>query len=284
MIKKYIGLVCGAVLLVALAAGCSGAFGFDGKNGVLDAGGEQSNMVYVEGGIFQMGSNTGPDEQQPLHQVRVSSFYIGKYEVTQAEYEEIMGSNPSRFKSRTSGDMPVDSVSWSNAVKYCNKRSEAEGFAPCYTVSENSIICDWNANGYRLPSEAEWEYAARGGKHHSAYQYSGSNDIDEVAWSGEGNTEFTTYTVGMKKNNALGIFDMSGNVWEWCWDWYDRDYYSNSTAENPYGPISSPSGERVARGGCFANNAAFCECIGRWSFKESTVSDNVGFRVVRSIR
>jgi len=178
------------------------------------------NFVFVEGGTFQMGSNDGDSDEKPVHSVTVSSFYVGKFEVTQKEYQNVMGKNPSYFKGENN---PVENVTWYDAVKYCNKRSEKEGRTPSYNINGNNVTCDFSANGYRLPTEAEWEYAARGGNKSQNYKYSGSNKIGDVAWY-DSNSGLRTHPVGQKAPNELGIYDMTGNVWEWCWDWYDGNY------------------------------------------------------------
>ncbi len=236
------------------------------------------NMVFVEGGSFQMGSDDGDSDEKPVHQVRVSSFLIGKYEVTQKEWKEVMGSNPSNWK----GDqLPVEQVNWFDAVDYCNKRSLKEGLRPCYSGSGNSITCDWNANGYRLPTEAEWEFAARGGVKGKGYKYSGSNDIGSVAWY-DGNSSNKTHEVGTKAANELGLHDMSGNVWEWCWDWYDSGYYAKSAGSDPKGTGSGSS--RVLRGGSWGNLGNYCRVALRDSFNPGSWRNGSvdGFRVVRA--
>jgi formylglycine-generating enzyme len=180
---------------------------------------EIEEMVFVEGGTFQMGSNVGDLDEKPVHQVTVSDFYIGKYEVTQKEWVEIMGSNPSHFKG---DNLPVEKVSWFDAIEYCNKRSVQEGLNPVYSINGNTspsdwtngkIVANWDADGYRLPTEAEWEYSARGGNKSRGFTYSGSNTIGEVAWYRD-NSGRKTNSVGQKKPNELGIYDMTGNVWE----------------------------------------------------------------------
>ena len=233
------------------------------------------NMVYVEGGTFWMGSSDGFNDAKPVHEVTVSSFYMGKYEVTQEEYQAVMGSNPSGFRGN---NRPVENVSWYDAVEYCNRLSKKEGLTPCYSGSGDNITCNWNANGYRLPTEAEWEYAARGGINKDDYIYSGSNHINEVAWYYKNSGEMT-HDVGTKKANNLGIYDMSGNVEEWCWDWYDEDYYSKSPRNNPTGATSG--GRRVFRGGGWLDNSGYCAVSYRDSYGPYGRGYH-GFRVVRS--
>jgi formylglycine-generating enzyme required for sulfatase activity len=236
-----------------------------------------ANMVLVEGGTFQMGSTNGEDNEKPAHTVTVKSFYMGKYEVTQKEWREVMGNNPSYFKGDT---LPVEQVSWYEAVEYCNRLSLKEGLSPAYRGSGDAIVCDFNASGYRLPTEAEWEYAAKGGnKDYLSYEYSGGNSVDGVAWY-SGNSGNSTHPVGTKSPNSLGLYDMSGNVWEWCWDRYGS--YSGGSQTDPVGPVSSGPG-RVARGGSWANDAAGVRSANRNGYTPSGRGTGLGFRVVRPI-
>ena len=237
--------------------------------GVLPA-----NFVWVEGGTFWMGSDNGDSDERPIHSVTVSDFSISKYEVTQREWQEIMGNNPSSFKGN---NLPVESVSWYDAIEYCNRRSEKEGLQPAYRGSGNNITCDWNANGYRLPTEAEWEYAARGGNGSPGnYTYSGSNSIDTVAWYA-GNSGKRTQPVGMKAANSLGIYDMSGNVWEWCWDWYGS--YSSGSQTDPRGAVSGD--RRVKRGGSWDLSAGYLRSAYRGYNGPYSRINYLGFRLVR---
>ncbi len=215
-------------------------------------GGSTEGMIFVKGGSFQMGSNDSNSDEKPIHSVTVSDFYIGKYEVTQKEWKAVMGSNPSNWKG---DNLPVERVSWYDAVEFCNKKSEMEGLQKCYSGSGKNITCDFTKNGYRLPTEAEWEYAARGGNKSKGYKYSGSNNIGDVAWY-TSNSGSKTHPVGTKRSNELGIYDMSGNVWEWCWDWYDENYYSISPGSNPRGPNSGKFA--VLRGGSWCFYAYYC--------------------------
>ncbi|MDI9529909.1 MAG: formylglycine-generating enzyme family protein [Candidatus Cloacimonadota bacterium] len=235
-----------------------------------------SYWVYVEGGSFMMGSIHGSKDEKPVHQVTVSPFWIGKYEVTQAEWKEVMDSNPSNWK----GDqLPVEQVSWYDAVDYCNKRSIKEGLTPCYSGSGKSITCDWTANGYRLPTEAEWEFAARGGVKSKGYIYSGSNSINSVAWYWD-NARKRTHEVGTKDANELGIYDMSGNVYEWCWDWYAKSYYAKSPGLDPRG--AGKGSYRGLRGGSWNNFDYYCRVAYRFNNNPDDRYYNIGFRVSRA--
>jgi formylglycine-generating enzyme required for sulfatase activity len=239
--------------------------------------GQTANFVRVEGGTFQMGSNNGNDDEEPIHTVTVKSFSMGKYEVTQKEWQEIMGSNPSYFMGET---LPVESISWYEVIEYCNKRSLKEGFTPVYRGSGDNITCDWSANGYRLPTEAEWEFAAKGGTKddYLTYEYSGSNSADAVAWYIE-NSGRRTHPVGAKAANSLGIHDMTGNVWEWCWDWYGS--YLSEAQTDPRGPVSGV--DRVARGGSsWGGSGRSLRSALRSDVRPSGRGPDLGFRLVRS--
>jgi sulfatase modifying factor 1 len=260
-----------------------------------------SQMVSIPAGNFNMGRTTGTgyDDELPTHAVSLSSFYIGKYEVTQAEWFAVMGTNPSTFTGDNS--RPVEMVSFYDVLVYCNKRSMNEGLEPVYEISNstdpvnwgaipsandatwNAAVCDMTANGYRLPTEAEWEYAARGGGNIPDYLYSGSDNVGAVSWY-EVNAAATTHPVGLKTANSLGTYDMSGNVQEWVWDWYGA--YTASSATNPTGPASNPTDLRVIRGGSWEQSATASRVVFRnWGTPEkgqSKVSNSrLGFRVVR---
>lgn len=203
------------------------------------------NMVYVEGGTFYMGA-TSPlidweenKHNKPVHQVTVSSFYISKYEVTQDIWKAVMGTNPSWEKGN---DIPVYWVQWVEAQKFVRKLNALTG------------------KHYRLPTEAEWEYAARGGKHSHDYLYSGSNNIDEVAWYGD-NSGGKVHPVGLKKPNELGLYDMTGNVREWCSDWISD--YTAQAQTNPKGPQSGT--HKIYRGGGAAEFYRNCCVHTRWA-------------------
>jgi formylglycine-generating enzyme required for sulfatase activity len=211
-------------------------------------------FVYVKGGCYQMG------ESYNAHEVCVDDYYIGKYEVTQAQWKAIKGNNPSSFKD-CGDNCPVETVNWNDAQDFIQKLNQKTG------------------KNYRLPTEAEWEYAARSsGK---SEKYSGGNDIDSVAWYDK-NSGGKTHPVGQKKPNGLGLYDMSGNVWEWVNDWYDGDYYKNSSKNNPTGPSSGK--EKVVRGGSWFNAARYAEAA-LWGGSVPTLRDSdKGFRLVVPVR
>ncbi|GHV83851.1 hypothetical protein AGMMS50212_11910 [Spirochaetia bacterium] len=240
-------------------------------------GNKYKGFAYVKGGSFLMGSP--PSEADRLdneaqHRVTVHSFYMGQYEVTQAEYETVLGHNPSEFKG---GNLPVENVSWYEAVEYCNKLSLKEGLKPAYSGSGNDIVCNFKASGYRLPTEAEWEYAAKGGnKDTMTYEYSGSNNADAVAWYYSNSGE-RTHDVGTKAPNSLGLYDMSGNVWEWCWDWYGD--YSMVEQTDPAGAASGSY--RVLHGGGWDDLTLYLRSAYRGNLTPTFRGNDLGFRVVR---
>ncbi len=234
-------------------------------------------MIYVQGGTFMMGDTFGDGNfpEKPAHNVTLSDFFISQFEVTQKQWIETEGINPAKFWNE---NYPVESVSWTNAYEFCNSRSELEGLTPCYKVQGNSVTCDFNANGYRLPTEAEWEYAARGGVNSINTKYSGSNDPKDVAWF-YNNSNNTTHPVGSKKPNELGIYDMSGNVWEFCWDYYNDNYYSESPQSNPTGPAQGQL--RSLRGGSWTDDMVFNKIYYRSFYGQRDRGTNVGIRLVR---
>ncbi len=240
------------------------------------------DMVPVPAGAFTMGNTAGKplENDRPLRQVTLGSFYMGRTEVTQAHYKRVMGVNPSEFKDGTdAAGLPVEQVNWFAAVAFCNKLSQMEGLQPAYTVNGADVSCDFNADGYRLPTEAEWEYAAKGGSQGAIENltYSGSNTIDEVAWYVV-NSGDATHPVAQKKPNVLGLYDMAGNVWEWCWDWAGGS--GSSGQNNPTGPATGSY--RYMCGGSWGDLAGHLRSANRRAFIPTAKSNDVGFRVVRS--
>ena len=277
---------------------------------------EVTDFVYIPAGTFKMGSTAGYDDEKPDHEVTISKgYFMGRHEVTQKEWAEVMKDNangisesPSNFKNSPAENedqtqRPVEQVSWYDAVVFCNELSKLMRLEPVYskggttdtrqwgdvpTISNdewNKIECNWNANGYRLPTEAEWEYAARAGDDTTnASTWSGTkveDDLGTYAWFGGSNG---TSEVGTLAPNAWGLHDMSGNVWEWCWDWC-WDWYGNYSAEsdtNPTGPADGSSGDsRVYRGGGWYNYAVHCTVSLRNFSDPSDRSNFLGFRLVR---
>jgi formylglycine-generating enzyme required for sulfatase activity len=230
-------------------------------------------MVRIEGGTFTMGSPSNEPErfsdEGPQHQVTVSAFYMGKYQVTQAEYQSVMGTNPSYFKG---SNLPIEKVSWYDAADFCNRLSQSEGLTPVYSGSGSDITCNWNANGYRLPTEAEWEYACRAG---TTTPYSTGNNITT---SQANYNSGSTTTVGSFAPNPWGLYDMHGNVWEWCWDWYGS--YSSGAQNNPHGAVSGDV--RVARGGSWNYSGQYLRSAYRVHYYPSSGLTNFGFRLVRN--
>jgi formylglycine-generating enzyme len=244
-------------------------------------------LVPVEGGSFIMGSEAGNASERPVHEVQVDSFFIGKYEVTQAQWKDVMGSSPA-FDREKGDRYPVYNVSWQDATAFCNKLSVREGLSPCYSGSGAGIACDFSANGYRLPTEAEWEFAAiggaarggaaRSGKAGGRHLYAGSDDADEVGWD-SANSGGAMHEVGTKAANEIGAYDMSGNLWEWCEDWYGADFYGSSPSKNPIGPESGIY--RVQRGGSYGINAYGLRCSNRY-YGAHRSDSSTGFRIARA--
>jgi formylglycine-generating enzyme required for sulfatase activity len=233
-------------------------------------------MVLVPAGEFLMGSPASDSHarswEMPQHRVRITRpFYLGIHPVTQQEYEQVMGDNPSNFK----GDarLPVENASWLDAVQFCNRLSERESLAPCYRIDGDDVTVV-DVEGLRLPTEAEWEYACRAGTTTKWYCGDAENGLGEVAWYGA-NSGGKTHPVGKKKPNAWGLFDMHGNVWEWCEDWY-REYPAEEVTD-PQGPSQTP--DRVLRGGSCRGVAWHCRAAFRDGYGPRSRFDFLGFRV-----
>jgi formylglycine-generating enzyme required for sulfatase activity len=234
-------------------------------------------MVVIPGGWFEMGSNRGAPDESPVHRVWVSAFWIDRYEVVQEQFKKYQLPDPSHFKN--SND-PLEQINWTDAAIYCNDRSRAEGLEPCY--DQQTWDCNFAASGYRLPTEAEWEYACRAG---TDSQYSFGNDTRDLkdhAWFVD-DSSGKTHPVGQKKANPWGLYDMHGNVAEWCNDLYSKDYYAQSPQRDPRGPQNGK--ERVLRGGAWNSGAEACRSTYRASDPSiddtCLASDAIGFRCVR---
>ena len=207
-------------------------------------------MVSLPGGWFRMGSGAGGEIDEPAHRVYVSPFYIDQYEVAQEEFEKVLGRNPSRWKDPKA---PAEQIRWKDAAEYCNARSRLEGLAGAY--DPKTWQCDCAAAGYRLPTEAEWEYACRAGAETEYFFGDDASRLSQYAWFKDNCTR-RPGAVGGKQPNPWGLYDMYGNIWEWCNDFYDEDYYRKCPEKDPRGP---PSGEtRVLRGGGWNSRARQC--------------------------
>ncbi|MFC1888886.1 formylglycine-generating enzyme family protein [Thermodesulfobacteriota bacterium] len=221
------------------------------------------SMVKIPAGDLRMGDldGSGDSDEQPVHEVFIPKpFMMSRTEVTQGQWKEVMGNNPSHF-SICGNDCPVENVSWNDAQEFIGRLNKKTG------------------QHYRLPTEAEWEYAARsGGKKE---KYSGGGSIGSVAWF-KSNSGGKTHPVGTKAPNGLGIYDMSGNIWEWCGDWYGADYYQNSPGNNPTGPSSGSV--RVIRGGSWINDAEYLRVSSRYGSVPDSRSYGIGFRCAQDFK
>jgi formylglycine-generating enzyme required for sulfatase activity len=284
-LRKFTALYLLPALVLAALAAC--------RTGVTTPGEDEreNKMVFVAGGNFVMGSNDLDAEhsQQPAHAVRVGDFFLSRFEITQREYLAVYGSNPS---ANQNPEHPVERVSWADAARFCNLRSIAEGLQPAYRMRgspdpfawgwndsaiHDSLECDFDANGYRLPTEAEWNWAALGGMMSMGYQYSGSNIISQVCWY-MGSAANASHPVGMLNPNELGIHDLSGNVWELCWDRFGQ--YGSGGEQDPQGP--GTGGFRVLRGGSWLSASGLCKVRYRSSIAPGYKNLHIGFRVARS--
>ena len=238
-------------------------------------------MVLIPAGKFVMGDDRGEDDEKPAHEVELSAFYIDSTEVTQADYQALMGRNPAKFKGE---NQPVERISWHAAMLYCNMRSAREGLKPCYDPKTQA--CDRSADGYRLPTEAEWEYACRAG---SRTRWSFGDDaaeLDKHAWF-KTNAAKTTHPVRQKPANAWGLYDMHGNVAEWCLDFYAEDYGPGGPSKDPRGPERGE--ERVLRGGSWNAGGEACRSAARKGETPGLADvcfgyEAYGFRCVRPAR
>ena len=276
LIKMTAGISC-LLLILPVISGCRRSKDTGSVPAVIktETGIE---MVVIPGGFFEMGSENGQSDESPAHKVWISPFLMDKYEVVQEQFKKYQLPDPSHFKNPKN---PLEQINWTDATLYCNDRSRAEGFEPCY--DEETWQCSFGGNGYRLPTEAEWEYASRAG---TSTKYSFGNDVRKLrayAWFTD-NSSKRTHPVGQKKPNPWGLYDMYGNVSEWCNDLYSESYYRQSQEKDPKGPQKAK--ERVLRGGAWNSSAGSC----RSSYRTSDPSiddtclanDAIGFRCVRA--
>jgi formylglycine-generating enzyme required for sulfatase activity len=238
----------------------------------------KAEMVQMRGGRFMMGDKDEVDA--PPHEVAVSPFYIDKHLVTQGQYQKVMGDNPSRWKG---GKNPVEQVRWSDAVKFCNARSRLEGLQPCYDLE--TWQCSFEADGYRLPTEAEWEYACRAGTQTAYFFGNDASKLGDYAWFDK-DSGGHPQPVGQKRPNPWGLYDMIGNVWQWCNDFYKVDYYQESPPEDPRGPKEGEN--KVVRGGAWKFSGDNCRSGYRYNEAPGYVDvcfgyDIYGFRCVRNV-
>jgi formylglycine-generating enzyme len=273
--KKSTFLTC-AILTIAFSF-----FSFNKLNPI-------NFMIKVEGGTFKMGSKdsdkSADNDEQTEHTVTVNDFEICKFEITVWQWREFVKANKLKMPVEPvwgwQDNYPINNITWDEVVTYCNWLSKKEKLEPVYSQHGPNVFCDFTKNGYRLPTEAEWEYAAKGGQKSKVTKYSGSNNPNDVAWH-KANSKGSPHTVGTKLPNELGIYDMSGNVWEWCWDWYNKDYYKAEDGKNPKGPVM---GERkCVRGGSWDSKLNYMRPSNRISTIPSKTHEFYGFRVARSI-
>ncbi len=235
-------------------------------------------MLSVPEGTFTMGTRGGRPEESPDHEVRLSAFLMDRHEVTQEQFARLELPDPSHFKNPTH---PVDQANWTDAARFCNERSRAEGLKPCY--DETTWACDFAADGYRLPTEAEWEYACRAGTstHYSCGD--AARSLSAYGWFAD-NAAGRTHPVGRKLPNPWGFHDLHGNVAEWCQDGFDKGYYRNRLHADPHGPEDAGP-ERVVRGGSWRSDAERCRSASRAGDRSELdtclASDALGFRCVR---
>lgn len=230
-------------------------------------------IVEISAGSFLMGSNIGMEDEKPVRNVTISrDFYISKYEITKQQFKSVTGFVPGDYKAN---NLPADSISWRMAVEFCNSLSVIQGYDIYYYINGDTVATIDSANGWRLPTEAEWEYACRAG---SNKDFGGTGDLNDMGWY-DANSGFKPHLVGSKEANAFGLYDMHGNVWEWCWDFYSANYYSMNENDDPQGPESGA--RRIARGGAWNSGNSLARSSNR-TYNESFIG-STGFRIVRNI-
>ncbi|MCX7013894.1 MAG: SUMF1/EgtB/PvdO family nonheme iron enzyme [Candidatus Sumerlaeota bacterium] len=242
-------------------------------------------MVYVPGGEFLMGDEHGNPDESPAHKMTVSGFLMDKFEATHEMFKKAQLPDPSHWQDNP--NLPVERVRWRDAKQYCNERSLQEGLAPCYNEKTADWDCDHSANGYRLPTEAEWEYACRAGTD-GPYDFGAPDPLRLYAWFAD-NADQKTHPAGQKRPNRWGLHDMYGNVSEWCEDVYDPSYYKDSPAVDPHGPPNPGKDvRRVIRGGSWKASADMCRATFRQGERTGDtdacfLTDFCGFRCVRRV-
>jgi formylglycine-generating enzyme required for sulfatase activity len=242
-------------------------------------------MVFLPGGEFTMGSDRGSADEAPAHKVRVSAFLMDKFEVTQDRLPKVQLPNPSRWQDNPRN--PVERVRWRDAKQYCNERSLLEKLKPCYNEKTPDWDCDFSADGYRLPTEAEWEYACRAGSD-EPFEFGSPDKLRQYAWF-SGNADQKTHPAGLKKPNRWGLYDLHGNVAEWCEDVYSPTWYKESPPNDPRGPANAGKDvKRVIRGGSWKSSADQCRASARQGERTGDTdacfaTDFCGFRCVRRI-
>jgi formylglycine-generating enzyme required for sulfatase activity len=274
--------VVGAVMAGCKDAPAASSSGGSGPSPVTSKTGIE--MVSLPGGTFTMGTSEGNPEEGPPHQVTVSPFMMDKFEVTHEMFAKVQLPDPSHWQDNPKG--PVERLRWRDAKAYCNERSRAEGLTPCYNEKTPEWDCDYSADGYRLPTEAEWEYAARAGSE-TPYDFGSPDKLRQFAWFAD-NGDQKTHPVGQKKPNACGLCDMYGNVSEWCEDVYSPTYYKESPEKDPTGPpnLGGKDVKRVMRGGNWNVGADACRATYRQGQRTGNTdacfaTDYCGFRCVR---
>lgn len=253
-----------------IAAGCSS----DDGDGPVDL---NLDMALIPAGTFTMGDQAGAGvaNETPTRSVSVNAFFMSKHEISQRVYQEVMGANPSYNKG---DNRPVENITWFKALEFCNALSARQGYEMCYVDINGNVSVEMGANGYRLPTEAEWEYGCKAGTASSYYTGNSKADLESAGWY-SGNGGGTTHDVGKLRANNFGLFDMHGNVFEWCWDWFKSDYYQDGQNNNPLGPAGGS--DRVCRGGSYFVFEFGCRSSFRSMLKPSIPSRDIGFRVVR---
>ena len=232
-------------------------------------------MIQVPADTLIMGSISpeADDDEFPLLTIKIAPFYISTREITQAEWQMVFPNNPSQFKDK---NLPVENVSFYDAIEFCNAKSVKDGYRPCYDYYDTEVVCSYDADGYRLPTEAEWEFAAKSAQPRYFHTYSGGEVADDVGWH-NGNSSAHSHPGALKTANQLGIYDLSGNLYEWVWNWYAPYSYR---VDDPFiGPNSGT--DKVIRGGSWYNPPADMRVTNRSYAKPYTKNGFIGFRVVR---